>query len=376
MKNCLKLSIILIILNSCTNPQTQQDNKEKLVQIPLKYASGFTIEKSADYYKVTITTPYKDASQPLIYVFYNNGSKQPLLSADAYISIPVKSIVCTSTTHIPLLDYLDQSNALSGFPTLDYISSEAMRKRIDAGEIAELGIDDALNIEVLINIKPDMVMGYSLSGDFGQFNQISEAEIPVVLNAEYLEHHPLGRAEWIKLAGIIFDKVDEADSVFNFIEAQYLATLKIASDVTERPSVMSGIVYGDSWFLPGGKNYAAKMLQDGGFKYIWEADTTSAFLPLSFESVFDNANEADYWIGVGSFRSLDELALADSRYSRFRPFNQRKIFSYNKRIGAKGGSEFLELGYLRPDLILQDLLKISHPELQPNYELFFHFQLP
>jgi len=376
MKNCLRLATVLIILSSCANPNTQQDNKDKFVQIPLKYASGFTIEKSTGYYKVTITTPYKDASQPLIYIFYNKNTTQPGLLADAYIPIPVKSIVCTSTTHIPLLDYLGESNALSGFPTLDYISSLPMRKRIDEGNIVELGIDDAINIEVLINTKPDLVMGYSLSGDFGQFKQISEAGIPVVLNAEYLERHPLGRAEWIKLAGIVFDKVAEADSVFDFIESQYLATLKIANTVSERPSVMSGIVYGDSWYLPGGKNYAAKMLQDAGFKYIWEADTTSAFLPLSFESVFDKANQADYWIGVGSFRSLDELAAADSRYGRFKPFNQGKIFSYNKRIGAKGGSEFLELGYLRPDLILQDLLKISHPELQPNYQLFFHFQLP
>jgi iron complex transport system substrate-binding protein len=33
------------------------------------------------------------------------------------------------------------------------------------------------------------------------------------------------------------------------------------------------------------------------------------------------------------------------------------------------------LGYLRPDLILKDLVKIAHPELLPDYELFFHKRL-
>jgi iron complex transport system substrate-binding protein len=251
-----------------------------------------------------------------------------------------------------------------------------MRKRIDANEGEELGVDEAINIENLINISPEVVMGYSLSGDFGQFNLIEEAGIPVVLNAEYLERHPLGRAEWIKMAGILFDKEDMADSVFNFIEAQYLEASNLVANSASRPTVMSGIVYGDSWFVPGGKNYAAKILLDAGFRYIWEQDTSSAFLPLSFESVFDQANEADFWIGVGSFKNLSELSANDSRYEVFSPFRTRNIYSYDKRIGAMGGSEFLELGYLRPDLILRDLVHIGHPNLLPDHELFFHFQLP
>ncbi len=354
----------------------EQDSEFKYESIELKYATGFTIAKTQDFYLIKVLTPYKGAAQPLTYVFYNRHEDKPNIEADGYIPIPVKSIVCTSTTHIPLLDYLNETNSLSGFPTLDYISSAAMRKRINAGEVEELGIDEALNIEYLINLSPEVVMGYSLSGDFGQFNSIEEAGIPVVLNAEYLEQHPLGRAEWIKLAGIIFDKEEMADSVFNFIEAQYLDARNLVASSTTKPTVMSGIVYGDSWFVPGGKNYAAKILQDAGFTYLWEQDTSNAFLPLSFETVFDKANKADFWIGVGSFKSLNELAITDSRYEAFAPFQNHNIYSYDKRIGAKGGSEFLELGYLRPDLILRDLVRIGHPNLLPEHELFFHFQLP
>ena len=369
------IAIIMLIVG-CAVPNQEDNIDAKYDHLELKYATGFTIDKAQDFYLVKVPTPYKDATRPLTYLFYNRLRAKPNIDADAYIPIPVTSIVCTSTTHIPLLDYLDETRALSGFPTLDYISSEKMRLRINAGEIEELGVDEALNIENLINIKPEVVMGYSLSGDFGQFNLIEEAGIPVILNAEYLEHHPLGRAEWIKIAGILFNKTDMADSVFNYIEAQYLSARDAAASAATKPTVMSGIVYGDSWFVPGGNNYAAKILLDAGFKYIWEQDTSSAFLPLSFETVFDQANGADFWIGVGSFKSLSGLAAADSRYEAFSPFKKQRIYSYNKRIGAKGGSEFLELGYLRPDLILRDLVHIGHPNLLIEHELFFHFQLP
>jgi iron complex transport system substrate-binding protein len=375
VKNIFSLLFFLLVLSGCSvSPDSYEaENEGDLIQ--LKYATGLTLREGDNHYIVEILTPYKGATSSQKYVLYQRGSEIPDVEADAFIQVPVTSMVCTSTTHIPLLDYLGESDALVGFPTLDYISSATMREKIDRGELEELGVDDALNIENLIILNPEMVMGYTMSADFGQFNLIKEAGIPVVLNAEYLEQHPLGRAEWIKLTGLLFNKQKIADSVFRHIENQYLSTLELVRTSVDKPSVMSGIVYGDSWFMPGGKNYAAKMLQDAGFKYVWDDDTTKAFLPLSFETVFDRAHDSEYWIGVGSFKSLAELASADSRYKNFTPFSEQRIYSYNKRVGAKGGSEFLELGYLRPDLILKDLVKIAYPDLLPDHTLFFHFQL-
>ncbi len=364
------------LLTGCDSPAVRQEKALVAPAIKLKYATGFTISKQEDYYLIKIITPYKGATEPLQYVFYPRGSERPAVAADAYVAVPVQRIVCTSTTHIPLLDYLHESQALVGFPSLQYISSARMRQRIDSGLVAELGIDQSLNIEKLITLQPDVVMAYTMSSDMGQFALLSEADIPVIINAEYLEKHPLGRAEWLKLAGILFGKERLADSVFTAIEQAYLQTRALVLQDSVRPTVMSGIVYGDSWYLPGGRNYAARLLQDAGFRYLWQGDTTSAFLPLAFEAVYQRAGTADYWIGVGSFRTLQELQAADSRYALFKPFTTGQVYSYNKRMGPGGGSEFLELGYLRPDLILKDLVKIGHPALLPDHRLFFYFKLP
>ncbi len=344
--------------------------------VSIKYAEGFKVRFDGKIKWVDVIYPYQGATSGYHYLLVPKGDSIPVHDKNTQvISIPIENIVCTSTTHIPLLDIIDETDKLVGFPTTDYISSEKMRRRIDEGSVVDLGIDKGMNLEKLFLLQPALVMGYAMSGDIGQLKKIQEMGVPVVINAEYLEKHPLGRAEWIKFMGLFFNKEKVADSVFQVIETEYNKTAALASESSVKPTVMSGIVYGDAWFMPGGQNFAARLLKDAGCNYLWADDTSQGFLELSFESVYQKANEADLWIGVGSFLSLEEIKNSEQRYSNFKPFKVKQVFTYNARKGAKGGSEFLELGYARPDLILKDLVKISHPDLLPDYELYFHKKL-
>lgn len=364
----------LLLVGCNAKKETKKRNSDSL---SVKYAEGFTIQELADGNKlVEVGYPYQGAKSGYKYLLVQRGNQIPKHESDVeVITIPIQSIVCTSTTHIPLLDYLNETDKLVGFPTTDYISSEKMRKRVDEGKVKDLGIDKGMNIEELFLLKPSIVMGYAMSGGLGQLKKIKELGVPVVINAEYLEKHPLGRAEWIKFMALFFNKERTADSVFQFIEKEYLTTQKLAEQSSSRPSVMSGIVYGDVWFMPGGKNYATTLLNDAGCNYLWRDTESNGWLEIGFESVFAKAKEADLWIGVGTYKSLKEIEAAEKRYALFKPFKEKNIYSYTARQGAKGGSEFLELGYLRPDLILKDLVKIGHPELLPEYQLYFHKKL-
>ncbi len=342
----------------------------------LKYATGFTVAYRDGAKWVDVIYPFQGAESGYSYLLVEKN--QPIPEHDAttrVITIPIETIVCTSTTHIPLLDYLGETDRLIGFPSLEYISSQPMRKRIDAGRVQELGVDKGMNLEVLAALEPAMVMGYTMSSDFGQFKKVEELGSPVVINAEYLEKHPLGRAEWIKFMALFFNKEKEADSIFNSIESEYMKTADLVKNMESKPTVISGIVYGDAWFLPGGQNYAAKILNDAGCNYLYRNDSTNGFLELSFESVYNDAIDVDLWIGVASYKTLDEIARADHRYKNLKAFKTKKVYTYNARMGAAGGSEFLELGYLRPDIILKDLVGIAYPELLPEYRLYFHRQL-
>jgi len=370
----LLLACVCICL-SCTTSEKQSAPQSE-PNSSIKYAKGFKISSYQNSTLVEVTHPYQGATSGYKYLLVKRGENAPSHDVDVtVIYTPVTRIICTTTSHLPLLDYLGESEKLVGFPTLDYVSSEKIRKLIDSGKVEDVGVEKGLNMERIATLKPDLIMGYTMTGDLGQYKKIHQLGIPVVMNAEYLEEHPLGRAEWIKFMALFFNKEKEADLVFEMIEKNYLNTKDLVLHASQQPTVLSGVVYGDAWFLPGGQNYGSKILKDAGCKYLWEENSSNGYLQLSFESVYEKANDADLWIGVASFTSLQEIKNADERYTKFKPFQTQQVYSYDARKGAKGGSEFLELGYLRPDIILKDLVKIAHPELLPEYHLYFHKKL-
>ncbi len=372
----VSLASAILLLICCQSPRNESESSHAGSDTAIKYAQGFRVTSDGRVKWVEVLYPYQGATSGYRYLLVPKGEAIPSHDkATQVIITPLESIVCTSTTHIPLLDYLNETDKLIGFPTTDYISSEKMRRRIDDGKVIDLGVDKGMNLEKLFVLQPSMVMGYAMSGDLGQLKKVQEMGVPVVINAEYLEKHPLGRAEWIKFMALFFNQEKAADSVFQIIEKAYLETTNFAQKELTRPTVLSGVVYGDAWFMPGGQNYAARLLKDAGCKYLWEENQSQGYLELSFESVYAKAKDADLWIGVGSFSTLQEIKDAETRYSNFKPFQNKSIYTYDARKGAKGGSEFLELGYARPDLILKDLVKISHPSLLPDYELYFHKKL-
>ena len=146
----------------------------------------------------------------------------------------------------------------------------------------------------------------------------------------------------------------------------------MADGFSNKPTVLTGIPYGGTWYLPGGQNYAAKFFEDAGCQYLWSDDPSTGFLQLSLETVYERASKADYWIGVGSFETYSDLKSADDRFPKFSAWQNKRVYNYNGRIGRTGGNEYLELGYLRPDLVLWDLIQVTHPEQFPKQDLFFY----
>jgi iron complex transport system substrate-binding protein len=69
------------------------------------------------------------------------------------------------------------------------------------------------------------------------------------------------------------------------------------------------------------------------------------------------------------------MQTSNPHYSQFKAFQNKKVFSYSTKKGKTGGIIFYELAPNRPDLVLKDMLKIMHPEVLPDYQLYFFEQL-
>ena len=364
--------LIFILVASCKKEVSKKINNTDLHnENTIKYAKGFDIVISKNEKKLIIKNPYSNTSNNFEYIIKKGINDQLNV-----INTPIKKIVVTSTTHIPMLELLGEEEALVGFQNTDYISSTKTRNRIDAGFVKELGNEAALNTESLLELKPDAVIGFTMDNYNKTFNLIEKQGIPVIVNGDWREETPLGRAEWIKFFGVLFDKERLADSIFNTIEVDYLAAKRIAKENTKYPSILSGaIMRNDIWSLPAGESFVSQFLLDANVNYLWKDSKGKGSLQLSFESVLDKAQHADYWIAPGYFSSKAQLLENNPHYKNFAAFKNNNIYTASTKRGVKGGVVYYELGPTRPDLILQDLIKITNPELLPNYTLTFFEQM-
>ena len=385
MKNLYILCSILILLMiiGCSDHKKVRQNKvgEGIrVQAPtkVKYAKRFNITYFDSYKKIEVNEPWPGSPDTLVYIITKDISIMDLFKGDAKIGLvrqPIENVVCFSTTHLPFLELIDEESRLSGFPTIDYIYSEKIQDMARKGKIKDLGPSNEINFESLLELNPDLVFAFTMGNELSMIRKIELSGIPMVLNADYLEDHPLGRAEWIKFIATFFDKDLEADSIFNEIEKAYLATKTAMDNIEKRPQIFTGVVYGDTWFMPGGKHYGTRFFNDAGGNYIWSDNNSGNILQLSFESVYEKAGNADFWIGTATYNSLKEIEQADIRYKDFKAFKTGNIYNYSARVSDKGGNAYFELGYARPDIILKDLAKIFHPDEMKGHQFYFYKKL-
>jgi len=372
MKNyvlILLLCSFFLLPLSCRKEISKAD-KETSSKSTIKYAKGFDIITANGIKKLIIKTAYQNSN-----TFFEYEIKKKTSSATnvkdfekEVIEIPIQKIVVTSTTHIPMVELLHEETSIVGFPFSKYVSSEKTRVLIDEGKIREIGKENSLNTEILLDLQPELVVGYSVSSADKSLTTIKKAGINVIYNGDWLEKTPLGRAEWIKFFGVLFDKEKQADSIFKVIEKNYLDAKKSALKSTKKITVLSGAIMSkDIWNLPAGESFVAQFLKDANLNYLWKNAKGKGSLSLSFESVFDTGKDADLWIAPGYFSTKKQLLKSNQLYAQFSAFKNNKIYTPTIRTGKTGGVIYYELAPTRPDLVLKDLIKITNPELLPDY---------
>ena len=364
--------LLLIILVSCKK-ETVIKKVESTKKTTIKYAKGFDIVEENGFKKLIIKSAYKGSNEIYEYKVYNKSSSKNLNDLDKkIIQVPVKEIIVTSTTHIPMVELLEEEKSIVGFPFSKYVSSEKTRQLIDLGKIKEIGKENDLNTEILLDLQPELIVGYSVSSADKSLSTIQKSGINVIYNGDWLEETPLGRAEWIKFFGVLFDKEQLADSIFNVIENNYLEAKKIALKSTKQQTVLSGAIMSkDIWNLPAGDSFVAQFLEDANVNYLWKNTKGKGSLSLSFESVFEKGINADYWIAPGYFSSKKQMLSSNKLYEKFTTFKEDKIYSPSIKKSKTGGIIYYELAPTRPDLVLKDIIKITNPELLPNYKFTF-----
>ncbi|NNE33164.1 MAG: ABC transporter substrate-binding protein [Winogradskyella sp.] len=347
--------------------------------LDLKYAQGFSVTYHQNFKILNLLKPWPNSKKAYKYVLISREDMaKTTFNIDEYDGIlinPIEKLVTTSTTHIPSLELLGVEHTLIGFPETDYISSEKTRQLIESGQIRELGKNEGINTEVLLDLNPDVVVGFGVDGVNKTFETIKKAGIPVIYNGDWVESSALAKAEWIKFFGVLFNKEKKADSIFKHIEKNYLDAKSIANQARNKPTILSGALENDVWYLPSGTSPEAQFLEDANTNYLWSTTTGNGSLALSFEAVLEKAQDADLWLSPSFYSSLEQLENANSLYTNFKAFKNKNVYSFTNTTGKTGGVTYYEMGTTRPDLVLKDLIKICHPELLVDHTLYFFKRL-
>jgi iron complex transport system substrate-binding protein len=379
-KVLILLVFVSISLLSCGRKATKPADNSKTAERPIiSYAKRLTIEKLNGYSQVSVLNPWQGARNiaQKWYLIPEGEIIPSFIDTSVVINVPVKKIICMSTTHLSMISALDKESTVVGFSGTRFIYAMDLIQNVNKGDIREIGYDDNLNKEAILKLDPDLVMVYGIGSEStGYIAKLKEMGVKVVYNADYLETDPLGKAEWIKLLGALYSREAMADSIFRTIENEYMKLKSfVRANITERPSVLLGLPFKDTWYISPGNSYISALIDDAGGEYLWQNTESTVSMPTGLENVFIKALDADYWLNSGSANSLEEIMSIDPRLAHLQCFKSGNVFNNIKRTNAGGGNDYWEGGCLKPQIILRDIASILHPGLLPSVELYYYKKL-
>ena len=360
-RSSINLLFWAVLLSSCGGRQTLSSQDEGDT-VAFKYATQLTVVRHQGYTVATLKNPWKPGKTLHQYVLVPADGELPM-EEGTVVRTPLKRSVMFTTVHCAMLMSLGKEDCISGVADLKYIKIPWIQEQVKAGRIMDVGEGMSPVVEKIIDQRPDALFlsPFENSGGYGRLEEIG---IPIVECAEYMETSPLARAEWLRFYGILFGCEAQADSLFAVVDSSYNALKNLVrSQETgnrKQPAVLVDKVTGSVWYVPGGKSTLGQLIYDAGGLYPWASDTHSGSVSLPFEAVLEKAGETDTWLFRYSSDhdiSYQELLSEHHGYNQFKAFRNRQVYGCNVER-----SLFYEESPFRPDWLLNDFIRILHPE--------------
>ena len=341
--------------------------------LPLKYAENLTLIKGEGYTEARLRNPWDTTAILRTYILVEKDKPMPdHLPPGTIVRTPLSKALVYTGVHCALIHELGMVKSIGGICELQYIKVPEIIEGCQKGTIVNAGEGTNPDIEKIIDLHPDALLlsPYENSGGHGQ---VEKLKVPIIECADYMETSALGSAEWIRFYGLLFHQCAKADSIFAIVEKNYNELKALASSQAKKPKVMCELKSGSAWYVPGGRSTTGKLYMDAGADYLFSHYPNSGAVPLSFETVFDKAQEADVWLmkyNLPNDKTLSALREDYAPYTHFQAYREKQVYGCNT-----GHRTYYEDFPFHPDKVLKDLIKIFHPSLLPEYELKYFSKL-
>ena len=364
--------LLIVLLFSASSCRFSNQIKEEKVEVDnlMRYARNVVVSEQEYGYLMEVICPW-DTTLSLGKFALVKDTTKAIGEELTQVRVPVQSVVSFSATQWAVFLRLGEINRIKGILEGRFVTDSTMRSLLAQEKVYDIGTESAADIERMIQIQPDILL-YSpyFDGNQGGLNITGAVLFPF---ADYMENTPLGRAEWIRVIGMLTGCEDKADAWFEDIERRYNALSTLCADVEHRPTVFSDLAFNGQWYVAGGRSYIAKLFADAGADYIWKDNPSTASVPMDAESILAKAQHADYWRVINSNpfpMTYESLGKESPVYPLFDAFKNHRIIVCD--ILSTG---YFEQSQCEPDLLLADFIHFFHPELltgewegyQPKY---------
>ena len=378
------LMISSLGLLSCQGGKTAAGMEEGGDTLQMKYAQLLTIVSHDEqgYTEVKVHNPWKEGTELHRYILVPKGKEgdatMAKLAGQAHgegkaaatlgvktdtVRTPLESNLVFTAPHCQLLTELGCQNAITGVCDKDYINIPDIKSRAQADAkvahpIMDCGSSMQPDIERIIALHPEalLISPFENNGGYGKLDKL---RIPIIETADYMETSPLGRAEWIKLYGLLLSS-SKADSLFSAIEKEYLQLKAEAAKLPLGLSILTERKAGNVWYVPGGKSTMGILLRDAHAKYIFADDQHSGSLSMSPEQIIAKGNQIDAWALKyfgGNALTKNDLLAEYQGYQALKAFQTGTVYETDTSC-----EPYFELTSFHPEILLREFIILSHPE--------------
>lgn len=383
-KYILWIATMAITLTACQGGKTAAGMEEGGDTLQMKYAQLLTIVSHDEqgYTEVKVHNPWKEGTELHRYILVPKGKEgdatMAKLAGQAHgegkaaatlgvktdtVRTPLTSNLVFTAPHCQLLTELGCQNAITGVCDKDYINIPDIKSRAQADAkvahpIMDCGSSMQPDIERIIALHPEalLISPFENNGGYGKLDKL---RIPIIETADYMETSPLGRAEWIKLYGLLLGS-SKADSLFSAIEKEYLQLKAEAAKLPLGLSILTERKTGNVWYVPGGKSTMGILLRDAHAKYIFADDQHSGSLSMSPEQIIAKGNQIDVWAFKyfgGNTLTKNDLLAEYQGYQALKAFQSGNIYETDTSC-----EPYFELTSFHPEILLREFIILSHPE--------------
>ncbi|KAJ2332073.1 hypothetical protein GGI00_002957 [Coemansia sp. RSA 2681] len=312
---------------------------------------GFSIVVS-DNYKIL-----NDTTANIAYGLYCDSQPANIDGVDKWFKVPVDSVGIRVPIASGFLEVLGQRAKLAAADAPANLTNIC----IDKSKVKTLGGSDT-NVGVIFsgNASSDGAKSVRLPSD----DSLT----------------PLQRAEWVKFVAAFFNLEEQASTLFASISAAYtchqgnMQYLKRAPhaywvEYTEEPTTYQIITaaYQKDLLASAGATNATNSFNDNKSVAAFQAAVKDA------DFVFDQTQLKKYGQRITEWYS--DFGYKDPQNQGVSFLTQRNIWRTDKYTSNTGVNNYPEFAYVRPDLVLQDMISVLEPTYNKAHVLRWFFRL-